>query len=671
MAPPPPCWSPLRVVPLLAASSVGVLAALVAARALLRQLPRPTPDTSRGMLALQQRLALNPERRRQAALLRASALGDQPARLQTLLAGQGWGHGTLAAVVLKQQALASTALGQPQRAQHLWKLLLRRHGNDPASADGLYALGGQQAPLRLTLLQRWPAHPAALAAASELGGTAGALHLARWGARWPGAATRIRAGCTATSITPQQRQQLAQGLAELGASQDALSCLAGTTPQPATSLLLAQAELHGSEAEQATARRRLLSLIQSQPQAPQATGAVRLLAAEDGPAVGSALSQLPPRWKRSAPVQAHRARQAPGIQATLAVLQRWPEDPASWELQWHKARQSALAGRWRDALAVLQAGGPQLTDALPAALQARRAFWQGLSHWQLGQTATARSLWQQGLQAWPGGYYGWRAAARLGLVDGSSLPTGSPQTQRTTLGWTQLESGSAAVDLLWRLGLPLEAWEHWRSMRRGQAPTGSRALQAEGRLREAIGDGWAGLGQQELASLRLPRRQCRLQQLIEHSRYRPRQLPALAPAAQAERVPLPLLLGVAMQESRFQSSVRSVVGAIGLLQLMPETAAELHGSPLNSAQLGDTRRNARLGGRYLRQLQQRWAGNPVLTVASYNAGPNAVAGWLTPTLQAVPELWVEAIPYPETRHYVKTVLGNSWSFAAPRPPACP
>jgi soluble lytic murein transglycosylase len=36
----------------------------------------------------------------------------------------------------------------------------------------------------------------------------------------------------------------------------------------------------------------------------------------------------------------------------------------------------------------------------------------------------------------------------------------------------------------------------------------------------------------------------------------------------------------------------------------------------------------------------------------------------------LPEVWVEAIPYPETRHYVKTVLGNTWSFAAARTPAC-
>jgi len=71
------------------------------------------------------------------------------------------------------------------------------------------------------------------------------------------------------------------------------------------------------------------------------------------------------------------------------------------------------------------------------------------------------------------------------------------------------------------------------------------------------------------------------------------------------------------------------------------------------------------GARYLKQLLQRWGNQPFLTVASYNAGPGAVEGWLKgplPDPQREPELWTEAIPYPETRLYVKKVLGNRWSY---------
>lgn len=57
-------------------------------------------------------------------------------------------------------------------------------------------------------------------------------------------------------------------------------------------------------------------------------------------------------------------------------------------------------------------------------------------------------------------------------------------------------------------------------------------------------------------------------------------------------------------------------------------------------------------------------------MASYNAGPGAVEGWINPLLNSAPELWVEAIPYPETRLYVKKVLGNMWTYQQRPQPRC-
>jgi len=134
-----------------------------------------------------------------------------------------------------------------------------------------------------------------------------------------------------------------------------------------------------------------------------------------------------------------------------------------------------------------------------------------------------------------------------------------------------------------------------------------------------------------------------------------------------------LLLAVARQESRFSPTVQSAVGAVGLLQLMPDTAAELAGRPLSLAQLQEPARNTQLGARYLAQLLEQWRGNPFLTVASYNAGPGAVQSWLgagAADLGREPELWVEAIPYPETRLYTKKVLGNLWSYRQGDRPPC-
>jgi soluble lytic murein transglycosylase len=148
---------------------------------------------------------------------------------------------------------------------------------------------------------------------------------------------------------------------------------------------------------------------------------------------------------------------------------------------------------------------------------------------------------------------------------------------------------------------------------------------------------------------------------------------AFSSAARAAGVEPALLLAVARQESRFSPTVQSAVGAVGLLQLMPATAAELAGGPLSTAELQDPGRNSQLGARYLAQLLERWQGNPFLATASYNAGPGAVESWLgadAPAVGREPELWVEAIPYPETRLYTKKVLGNLWSYRQGDRPPC-
>ena len=106
----------------------------------------------------------------------------------------------------------------------------------------------------------------------------------------------------------------------------------------------------------------------------------------------------------------------------------------------------------------------------------------------------------------------------------------------------------------------------------------------------------------------------------------------------------------------------SPVGAQGLLQLMPSTAAEMAGKELSNEQLRQPDLNAVLGARYLAFLLQQWDGNPWLVAASYNAGPGAAGSWVSPELEEDPELWTERIPYPETRLYTKKVLGNLWAY---------
>ena len=217
---------------LLALTCLGSGAGLVAGRALLTWIPAADPQISSSSLKGLAWLSPDPERRREARLLLVQRQGNDPAGERVLLRGQGWGRDSIAALVLKRDALAAEALGDPATTQQRWQHLLRRFPQTPSAADGLYALGRQRPELRQELLRRFAAHPAALAAALEAGPAPaarleGALHLARHGVRWPGAEPRLRQACQSRTAqpTPAQRDQLAAGLAQLSNGEAALNCL--------------------------------------------------------------------------------------------------------------------------------------------------------------------------------------------------------------------------------------------------------------------------------------------------------------------------------------------------------------------------------------------------------------------------------------------------------------
>lgn len=139
-------------------------------------------------------------------------------------------------------------------------------------------------------------------------------------------------------------------------------------------------------------------------------------------------------------------------------------------------------------------------------------------------------------------------------------------------------------------------------------------------------------------------------------------------AAAAKFVDLPdeLIYGVMRQESLFQSDAISSAGARGLLQLLPETARLTARRWQQTRPAADDlfvpRINIRLGAAQLRTLLDRFEGQTVVALAAYNAGPNAAARWL-PSEAIEPDIWIENIPYNETRTYVQRILWHQLVFS--------
>lgn len=129
-----------------------------------------------------------------------------------------------------------------------------------------------------------------------------------------------------------------------------------------------------------------------------------------------------------------------------------------------------------------------------------------------------------------------------------------------------------------------------------------------------------------------------------------------------------LMWGIMRQESAFQPQIGSRVGAQGLMQLMPTTAnfvARMNGmGRMDRADLHDPATNLALSQSYLQYLGTKLDGNMMLVVAAYNGGIGNVQRWLdrgvTPGHD--PVLWLESIPFDETRDYVEKVFANYWLY---------
>jgi soluble lytic murein transglycosylase len=119
-----------------------------------------------------------------------------------------------------------------------------------------------------------------------------------------------------------------------------------------------------------------------------------------------------------------------------------------------------------------------------------------------------------------------------------------------------------------------------------------------------------------------------------------------------------LITALIRQESAFQEEAHSRVGAVGLMQLMPRTA-KLMDRTVNRKKLFNPETNLRIGIRYFESLVDRFQGDVELALAGYNAGPEAVDRWKKRYPMTNRLLFLDLIPYSETRNYV-TLIGRNY-----------
>jgi soluble lytic murein transglycosylase-like protein len=179
--------------------------------------------------------------------------------------------------------------------------------------------------------------------------------------------------------------------------------------------------------------------------------------------------------------------------------------------------------------------------------------------------------------------------------------------------------------------------------------------------------------------MNLPNLQVRLSKLpglsAEQALYARYPTPSFMMDAQASVDPA-LLLAIARNESGFRTDVSSTVGALGMMQMMPATARALErrselalassgDAGTVAARLADPTTAVRYGAEYVKLLAREPAidGGLIQLLAGYNAGPGTVASWKAAARNVSdPLLYIESIPYPETRNYVMQVMAQYWVY---------
>ena len=136
-------------------------------------------------------------------------------------------------------------------------------------------------------------------------------------------------------------------------------------------------------------------------------------------------------------------------------------------------------------------------------------------------------------------------------------------------------------------------------------------------------------------------------------------------AAENEGVDEAWIYGLARQESRFMHHAKSGVGAAGLMQIMPATAKwvakRIGMSHYNSDLIHDLTTNVSIGTHYIRYTFELMNGQAVMATAAYNAGPSRAKRWLaTEPMEAA--IYIESIPFAETRSYVQKVMANAQMY---------
>ena len=274
----------------------------------------------------------------------------------------------------------------------------------------------------------------------------------------------------------------------------------------------------------------------------------------------------------------------------------------------------------------------------------RWLYWQARALERLGRDEEAMATWRRG--ASEASYYGYLAADRIGAP--YTLSTALPEVGRATLNKVRDLDAMKRIYEFYRMGRIFDARREMLYL--------LPAMGKDERLGIALlcrQWGWATCAIEALGDPMFWHKELELRFPMPY-----REL--VNAQARWANLPAHWIYAVMRRESVFIEDIKSPAGALGLMQLMPATARRVAQqtklSYASNQSLLQPKLNLRLGSTYLRRMyfvnDQDWAA----ALASYNAGPHRVKKWKSQSPVYDVDIWIETIPFTETRRYVRAVL---------------
>ncbi len=341
--------------------------------------------------------------------------------------------------------------------------------------------------------------------------------------------------------------------------------------------------------------------------------------------------------------------------ALTSVKQHHP-DALKWLAAINRHFLTEEASETRIKLALKQQHWPALLDFITEMPLAQRhslqwRYWLGRALEQTSQPTQAQKLFVE--LAKERDYYGFLAADRIGTkYQMKNRPIQYTPTDQAHLMKNQ--SVRAAYEF-YQLSQLIAGEEQWLLNARREWDYGIKQLTSDQQaVAAALANRWGWHDRAVMTSA-----QAGYYDDLE-VRFPLAYYPDLTTAANQQNVDLAWVYGIVRQESAFMAKARSHAGALGLMQLMPTTGRSIArrlGLKLTRVQdilAIDT--NVSLGTSYLRQMLDRFGGNYMLATAAYNAGPGRAERWAEENSCLPADIWVEMIPFNETRKYVRNVL---------------